>query len=274
MAESGIVSGFPSHESQGGPWVFSLRGHEIRVDPGLETYPESYWRSAESGTWEPEIFDWLDGASSAGSSVLLDVGAASGIVTLYALSLGIRTVSIEPISWQARALRGNLAASNLSAEVIQAIVTGEQQAIRNERDHLLGSIMEPELDGAAGADILTVPDLLRLARCSPGDGRLLIKMDIEGAEFAALDRSALRRLRDYRAIVYLSLHPGAMKGLAQDASLATHGYWRLHALSEVVLLRLRLLLTRARVHDMRGRPASLFASMRIARRDKVWIVEW
>jgi FkbM family methyltransferase len=63
------------------------------------------WRAADFWTKEPETIAWID--SFAPGSVFFDIGANVGVFSLYAARKDIKTISFEPETDNASALREN-----------------------------------------------------------------------------------------------------------------------------------------------------------------------
>jgi len=183
------------------------------IDTKNDHYGEAFWRSLEAQQWEPDTLNFLEREIESGT-LLLDIGAANGSISLIAAALGARVISYEPnptvfavcernISLNA-ALQSQItlqlaAVSSLPAEI--KFVEGANSKIISEIS--VGS----HSDSATVIPVLSLKD--ELSRFAKEDIKTLIKMDIEGAEFAILhDRESLEAMKLNRVKLLLAVHPG------------------------------------------------------------------
>jgi len=217
-----------------------IRGIEITLQRETETYPSEYWQMASSGTWEQETLDFIDWLGCQDRPALLDVGAASGIVTLYALGRGIPVLCVEPSIPDFDALEANLAArdgdgpASIARWAVVGDVRGSMRYSHDSDPGLLAPITFRE--GSQNRDV-TVPviplaDLIGDMRAEFEPRVLAVKMDVEGAEFRILTPEALMTLRQNACVMELSVHPGA-PGSAPNGMLKK-AFWKAGVLREVV----------------------------------------
>ncbi len=140
----------------------------------------------------------------------LDVGAHVGTATLAASrALGLhQVVCVEPSPMSVQFLRRNLAANGVSADVVEGAVGAEPGwAVLREgssascENRLLG---QNDPDAKHGKDVPVVPlrELLEKVTGSP----LVVKMDCEGGEWAALGSVGTADLRNVSALI-VEYHP-------------------------------------------------------------------
>lgn len=211
-----------------------------------ETYPPSYWQDAADGEWEVGTLDFIDVLAETPRTCLIDVGAASGIVTLYALAKGVPVLAIEPSPADFRALEANVLSRSSRdpvAEVTWGVVgdyEGDMPYEISGDPGLLSAITfrEGAQDPTLRVPVKTIRGLLEQVRALTRAERVGIKMDIEGAEFRVLDRDSLMAMSNAEAILLLSIHPGS--GAVLRNSAPAKAVWRIRALAQTVRLVWRL----------------------------------
>jgi FkbM family methyltransferase len=226
--------------------VHEIRGLQIFIDRETETYPVEYWNMAAEGTWEPETLDFIDWLGDQGEAALIDVGAASGIVTLYALGRGVSVLAVEPSIPDFRALQSNLAQRHSQSSAVRTLwaVVGDRTGSMSYTDEADPTLLAPitfregTQDDSIQVPIVLLESLLNDAIADYSPDLLAVKIDVEGAEFKILTPDALRSLHQAHCIVDLSIHPGA-PGSAPDRRMAKN-LWRLRTLFEVVSLVRRI----------------------------------
>ena len=199
-----------------------MRVHE-RFPQGIQLYtdfvdliPTMRWQASKlrHGTWEPETFAILDSLIHR-DTVLLDIGAWIGVLTLFGAARAKRVVAYEPDPNAFEALTDNVALNACTNVICAPTAIGAQDG-----PVLLGG---SPIDGRFGCstsqvcqsdssitNCLQVPairldsavDRLGLTN----DERLFIKMDIEGGEFFAIPASQEVWKRKPQPILLLSLH--------------------------------------------------------------------
>lgn len=165
------------------------------------------------GTYEQTQLAYVSRAARTG--LVFDVGAHAGFYTL-ALARRCSVIAVEPAPANADYLRRHVALNGLkNVQVIEAAACDQSGVVRFAPDGYMGHIAEQ------GTPV-------RALRLDELGDPTAIKMDVEGAEAAAL-RDAERILSIGRADVFLSLH-----GVCDEEALAIlqrHGY-RMKWLSE------------------------------------------
>lgn len=191
--------------------VYRLRGHydgqlggvPFRLDP----YHSKFWRKASAGNWEPETFAALDAHLRADRDYL-DIGAWIGPTVLYGAKKARHVWCFEPDPVAFRHLAWNLELNdvrNVSAfacAISDQIGVARMASFGGEAGDSMTSLLNA--DGGHGHDVLTL-GWADFAGSVDLSGVSLVKMDIEGAEFAVLP-TLLDWLKDQRPALFLSTH--------------------------------------------------------------------
>jgi FkbM family methyltransferase len=182
----------------------------------------TFWDRVAAGAWEPGTLAALDRVLDA-ETKLLDLGAWVGPVTLYAAAQGAHVIAVEADPAALVQLRANIAANpDLAAriEVVERAVAPQPGAVRMGARRKPGDSMSSAL--LAGAEqswdaVAITPGELAAVIGRPA--RLVIKLDIEGAEYALLPALGPLLAQPGTALL-LSLHPEilAENGVADPAA--------------------------------------------------------
>jgi len=221
-----------------------IRGAEFAVDTEYENqigvYGPEFWNGISTGQYEKETFDFLDDRAKSGSRVLIDVGSATGCMVLYAASLGMHAVGTEPQNLVFEALRRNVA---LNPELTGRISIYHALVSTDSREQ--GDTDQFFTQGANGPlKKEIVPTQISLENLMANfslEDKISVKIDIEGAEYPLLSRKeTLQSLKNRRATVFLSFHPGFNRNLGANPGFAKLSAWRLLTLIDTVALVVKL----------------------------------
>ncbi|WP_170509222.1 FkbM family methyltransferase [Ruegeria arenilitoris] len=220
-----------------GHYAGNLNGEAFRLDP----YHSKFWRKASAGDWEPETFAVLDQHLSPDRDYL-DIGAWIGPTVLYGARKARHVWCFEPDPTAFRHLAWNLDLNdirNVSAfgvALSDRFGVARMASVRGEPGDSTSSLLH---DGAHGTNALTIA-WDQFATATDLSGISLVKMDIEGAEFAVLPTLA-DWLQDQKPALYLSLHAPLLdeskRSEPVEALLATLSFY-------------------SNMHDEAGRPIS------------------
>ena len=185
-----------------GQYPGTLGGVPFLLDP----YHSKFWRKTWAGTWEPETFKVLDTYLDP-SRGYIDIGAWIGPTVLYAARKSRHVWCFEPDPTAFRHLAWNLELNNIRnvsafcAAVSTEFGVARMASIRGEAGDSTTSLLN---DGAHGTDALTIA-WDAFAKNTELSDVALVKMDIEGGEFAVLP-GLIPWLSDVRPVLYLSTH--------------------------------------------------------------------
>lgn len=182
----------------------SLGGLSFSVQAGSPD-TRRFWQAAGDGSWEPVAIDCLLRYLNK-NTVVVDIGAWIGPVTLMASRLADRVVAVEPDPVAYAQLQANVARNCDNVE-LHHVAIGESEGHITLYAESLGNSASSAIGGLGSEahEVATVP-LDALMRDVAKDSPLFVKVDIEGFEFA-IARQILDLVRERRAIFMFSLHP-------------------------------------------------------------------
>jgi FkbM family methyltransferase len=193
--------------------VVTFKNLSFAVDTDGDHYGSYFWETLEKRKWEPDTIDFLEREIDS-ATLLIDVGAANGSICLLGACLGARVVGYEPNPTVYNVCRKNIA---LNQGISESILL-KLAAISNVESELLfevgsNSNVITEISVGIHSDPHTVIPVLSLEEELKTHARqnekIIVKMDIEGAEFAILhDQSTLQSLNLHRVKLLLAIHPG------------------------------------------------------------------
>ncbi len=197
------------------PRQVKLDGRPILVRDRQSTF----WDRVEAGAWEPGTLRAIEGLVGP-DAVFLDIGAWVGPTSLFAAACGARRVmALEPDPAALDQLRANLAANpglasriEVAPRALHPVPGSVALGVRRKP----GDSMSSVLLAGSGADFeapALTPD--ELARTLPA-GRLVVKMDVEGAEYGLLP--ALGPVLDRASALLVSFHPTVLAEAEPDPS--------------------------------------------------------
>ncbi len=206
---------------------------DIGYEEGLGIYGSSFWNGIAQGTYEKTTFDFIDSLAQKEFDVFVDIGAATGCMSLYAASRALKVLSIEPQAPVYEALSRNLVLNPLISQNVTpifALVASNRAADSIQKSFTPGAA-GPIADIGLSGHIVTLIELIEI--CSQ-ESKIAVKIDIEGAEFPLFaDRETRDFLRKRKPLIYIALHPGFKKPLDVDASYFSRMFWRIQAIYDV-----------------------------------------
>lgn len=191
-------------------------------------YGDQLWQS----DWEPDQQESISRVLHDSTAVFIDVGAAVGVYTLMAAAMGKQVIAIEPGELIFQDLKSNIECNPSFAKNVN-LLNGFAVA-QNRTNRKLGGHAQK-----SGNMVFSKRDYV-LAELLKQHQNLVIKMDIEGAEWAIVqDKQFIETLKEKDFILFLSLHIGfhdfAYENLRQKI------VYRMGVLTEIfTLLRLSL----------------------------------
>lgn len=212
----------------------------FKVDTEDDYYGEEFWFNLETGNWEPDTISFLNQRIS-NSVDFIDVGAANGSISLIAAQNGARVLAFE-----AEELISNVAKRNFELnpdlknqiEIRNEAISGSDGVLifsKATNPKIISSIM---FSGGPGTgNTIQVKSLNSVINEFHQSGRkLIIKIDIEGAEWNILNNlEILRGLSAHSATLLLAVHPGfhrPFRKLPLGLTLLTKTFWQIRNIWE------------------------------------------
>jgi FkbM family methyltransferase len=218
--------------------TYQIRDAKVTVDIGFESeigvYADPFWQQIADGHYEKVTFDFIENLRKSGFEYFLDIGAATGCMSLYAASTGLKVIAVEPQELVYSALLKNVGLNpSLESRIMleYALVSGSNQEISVSEAFTPGAA-GPIAWGALSSNSITLVELLQRCEIS---SKVALKIDIEGAEFPLFaNSSTMDYLVERKPLIYIALHPGFKRPLDQDANLFSRIIWRLQATRDVI----------------------------------------
>lgn len=190
------------------------RAGNFVVDTTGDPYGESFWKSIESREYEPDTVGFLEHNLDA-NSILMDIGAANGAMTMIAANLGSQVISYEPDPTMFAILKRNIELNKELSERITIINSGISNSqgkieFSSKTDNSIFSSIVVGNNKESGSLIEIRSLQEELSRIEiQNNSQIVVKMDIEGAEWRILnDESVLKALKAKKVILLLAVHPG------------------------------------------------------------------
>jgi FkbM family methyltransferase len=195
--------------------IFTISGTNINIDLENDHYGKDFWVKIEHCKYEPDTIKFIE--SNCNSNVdFIDIGAANGAFTILSALNNARTLSIEPDPKMSKICAKNLSLNpNVSKFVTVAnfaVATKSSEILFSKKlnSKILSDIVFTGHDKYINIKIQTksLNEIISDFHKDKNRG-LIIKMDIEGAEWEILrDKTCINNLKENRALMLLATHPG------------------------------------------------------------------
>jgi FkbM family methyltransferase len=170
---------------------------------------EKFFRKLASGVWEPDTFDFLKRHLDS-ETILIDVGAWIGITPMWSSFIAKQVIAVEPEPFCCAVIK-RCVRDNAIANV--TLVEGALSASKQVELFTMGgygsSISSLIPDGKSDKVLVkgvSIDDLMARA----GSGRRVVKIDIEGFEYAFAGELCKLAGSQTRAM-QIALHPAAVE---------------------------------------------------------------
>jgi FkbM family methyltransferase len=183
---------------------------QFQIDLSVEGYSQSWWEVYNSKSYEPDTAAFIKRFVNE-HTLFLDVGSSVGNFTLYAALKANRVIAYEPYPKIYLSLLANIKANpNLSNKIIakKSAVSDFSKVLTKTLDRtVITTISGTSLDEFGVVDVVSLKSEIEDIKFL--NENLVIKMDIEGAEFKILrDIETIKVLKHSKAIMLVALHPG------------------------------------------------------------------
>lgn len=221
------------------PKIIQLLGRKFLFDLEGEQWPDMF-HDLDHGRWEASTLGFVVAQSKPGVT-FVDIGAASGIFSIFAAAGGASVIAFEPH-------KGRYVRLNLNAKLNKCKIDARRQALTNfnsrgseDLDRTVLSRNVHDSDHTVQASATRFRDFLEESK---DESRLVLKCDIEGAEYRLFsDSEAVSLLGKRKTTLLLSVHPGFNRDRGFDSGimkLLHGGYKRMISIFDNQLLYRRL----------------------------------
>ena len=206
---------------------------DFELNPDIDFYGDVFWTSVAEKTYEPDTMIFLENSIDSNTD-FIDLGAATGAMSLIASMLGARVLSYEAVPSVYEIAKAHISSNGQISHLIEL----RNRAISSRKGTLvLGKRADPTVL-ANISNIKTtqtvevrIDSLLEEIESFHNKAReLVIKIDIEGAEWKILsDPETITCLRRHSALVLLAIHPGfyrPYKEIPFGLTTLTKKYWQ------------------------------------------------
>lgn len=185
----------------------------VNIELDGDYYGPTFWENVSSYKWEPDTFSFIR-ANCTPSTLFMDIGAANGAMTLAAAVMGSAVVAYEPDPIIYKVLEKNIEINPNYVDLIQirnAAISTESGKIKfssSSDPQILTEILfrNREFKDTTIESLSLVDEVAKLKL---QEKKILMKMDIEGAEFKLLtNKDVVASLRDQNVLLLLAIHPG------------------------------------------------------------------
>ncbi len=181
------------------------------VDLSKDFYGDAFWEKIANKSYEPDTLAFLEGNLNPNTD-FIDVGAATGSISIIAAKLGSRVLSFEAVPRVYEIAKSHIILNPDVSENIEL----RNEAISNKASTLvLGEEANPDILSSISNEVSSGTSIVVRPLTQAIDGfhqlkrQLVLKIDIEGAEWKLLsDVAILEKLSERNARVLLAIHPG------------------------------------------------------------------
>ena len=191
-----------------------LRGKTLRFHTPGDHYPIKYYKDVASDLWEPNTVAFLE-RHVTDQTYFIDVGAATGVTTLFAAALGARVAAFEPNPFVFNSLAQNIKLNNASyqVEIWEFALSDHDDSIHFNADSdptVISAIAVTGGEAYRDHEVkVRAIDQVLSELSLPRREDVLMKMDIEGAEYKILSNPISMSAVSGRCNkLFFSLHPG------------------------------------------------------------------
>jgi len=187
-------------------------GQPVRIDLSNDYYGEGFWEKINGNRWEPDTFDFVRLFCDK-STHFLDIGAANGAISVAAALNGASVTAYEPDPIIFSVLKRNIELNPSSRELVEikhagvSVDSGKLNFESSSDPQIFSDILfRSGLSQPCQVEVKSLSEELRKCNVSK---KIVIKMDIEGAEFKILnDLETLKVLHEFNSLMLLAIHPG------------------------------------------------------------------
>jgi len=186
---------------------------DIFIETSGDPYGEPFWKSIENRSYEPDTLSFIENNLTK-DCIFMDIGAANGAMSLLAAQYAKQVVSYEPDPLMFSILSRNVELNQVLSKKIEVKNVGISNSVtkiefseRSDKSIFSSIVVGHNKKSGQLIDVLSIKEELDFI--NPQKNKIVIKMDIEGAEWRILnDESVLKALKLSHATLLLAVHPG------------------------------------------------------------------
>ena len=213
---------------------FVRSGTKYRIDLTNDFYGESFWSEFAQRLYEPDTQSLVE-AFCGSNTTFLDIGAATGAMSLLASSLGSNVLAFEPnpnvfavLSRNIELnqhLPGKISASQEAVSTFDGFLDLKES--KSGKEDVLSPIVFTNWSSQDQIKVVSLKRIIeQLDFHQAAQKQLVIKMDVEGAEWQIFqDIETIIALAKSRAIVILAIHPGLHRPLFRINGIRGRFFW-------------------------------------------------
>ncbi len=192
----------------------NLRGVNLKFSRSNDFYPDEYYVSVGNSEWEPATVRFFE-RNCDQNTVLIDVGAATGILSMFAAKLGAEVIAFEPNPVAMSVLKSNIKINCLeeSISTFPDAISDEEAVMKfsvGSNSNVLSPIVMHGMKNYEDTEI-KIRNLVNVVKHQRLRSRktIIVKMDIEGAEYKILcNKSLVSEVSRSVRKIFISFHPG------------------------------------------------------------------
>lgn len=187
---------------------------EFVLDPDIDFYGDEFWNRVAEKSFEPDTMVFLENNCDSMTD-FIDVGAATGAISFIAAKLGSRVLSFEVIPEIFEVAQSHL---ENNSEIFERVTLRNNAvsshvgllSLGDDADSkVLSDISKKDLSKSTKTSVEIVSLIEEIELFHRQDRKLVVKIDIEGAEWKLLaDQVTLQGLSRHNSKVLLAIHPG------------------------------------------------------------------
>ena len=194
--------------------AINLRGIQLKFSRENDFYPNEYYESVGNDVWEPATIGFFE-RNCDQNTLLIDVGAATGVLSMFAAKLGAEVIAFEPNPIAMSVLKRNIEINGLEVSVsaLSDAISDEDSVMKfsvGSNSNVLSPIVMHGMQNHGNTDIKVrnIVDVVNHQRLQSSK-TIVMKMDIEGAEYKILcNKSAVNEVSRSINKMFISFHPG------------------------------------------------------------------
>lgn len=194
--------------------AINLRGVQLNFCRENDFYPNEYYESVGNDVWEPATVSFFE-KNCDRNTVLMDVGAATGVLSMFAAKLGAEVIAFEPNPIAMSVLKRNIEINALeeSISAVSDAISDEDSVMKfsvGSNSNVLSPIVMHGMQNHENTEI-KVRNIVHVVNDQRlrSSKKIIVKMDIEGAEYKILcNKFAVNEVSKSISKMFISFHPG------------------------------------------------------------------